>query len=188
MARWVLYFLPNLPFPPDYLVFMLARQLLALAALSLLTMSNSCKKEDDPTPCTTSADVPSSQLDGFTATIAEPLPNVGQSNEYVVNSAAEYRALFTGSKLPVVDFATHTLLAGKTRTPNCSHVLTQQVTQACTGYTYRVRLAAGPCAMPTNVVYYVIIPKMPATAKVSFDVQMQQGAASEGISTITELK
>lgn len=188
MARQVLYFLSNLPFPPDYPVSMFARQLLALAALSSLTMSNSCKKADDPAPCMTSADVPATQLEGFTAVISEPLPNVGQSNEYVVNSTAEYRQLFAGDKLPAVDFATHTLLAGKTRAPTCSHVLTQQVTQACTGYTYRVRLVAGPCAMPTNVVYYVVIPKVALAAKVKFDVQMQQGAASEGVSTITELK
>ncbi|RZK98193.1 MAG: hypothetical protein EOO62_26855, partial [Hymenobacter sp.] len=99
-------------------------------------MSNSCKKEEDVVPCNASADVTTTQVPGWVASIAEPLPNAGQSNSYVVNSAAEYRALFVGKTLPPVDFSQYTLLAGKTRTAGCSYVQAQHVRQTCAGYTY----------------------------------------------------
>ncbi|MGI4870381.1 MAG: hypothetical protein ACRYFX_04290 [Janthinobacterium lividum] len=153
---------------------------LALVALSLLTMSNSCKKEDDVVPCTTPlAVLEAAQIPGFKASITEPVPNLDQSNGYVVNSEAEYRALFAGKKLPPVDFATHTLLAGKTRTATGGTVLAQLVTQTCTGYKYSVKLAPGPAAKAANVVYYVLVPKLPAEAKIEFDVQLPQAAAAQ---------
>ena len=151
---------------------MTVRQLLALASLSFVAMSNSCKKEDDVVPCNASADVTTTQITGLLASITEPVPNVGQTNEYIVNSAAEYRALFACKKLPLVDFATHTLLAGKTRTGSSYRLLAQQVVQTCAGYTYSVRLA--PCPAPTaaSVVYYVLLPKLLPAAKVEFNVQL----------------
>ena len=147
------------------------RRLLALAALSLLAMSNSCKKED-VAPCNASADVTLTPLMGLKATITEPVPYVGQTNEYVINSAAEYHELFAGKKLPAIDFATHTLLAGKTRTASSYHLLAQQVVQTCAGYTYSVQLAPGPAPTGASVVYCVLVPKLPATAKVAFEVQL----------------
>ena len=149
-------------------------QLLALAAISLVAMSNSCKKEEDARPCPTAAEVATAQIPGLTACIAEPIPYIGQSNEYVINSVADYRALFDCGTPPAVDFTTHTLLAGKTRTASCSHVLSQQVVQTCTGYVYRVKLEAGTCDAVSNVVYYTLLPKIPSTAKVEFEVQLPQ--------------
>ncbi|QKG54417.1 hypothetical protein [Hymenobacter sp. BRD67] len=125
---------------------MKVRQLLALTSLSLLTMSNSCKKEDDVVPCNASADVTTAQVAGLQLNIIEPVPNVGQTNEYIINSKAEYQALFACKKLPAIDFTTHTLLAGKTRTPAGCHLLAQQVTQTCTGYVYTVKLASDGAA------------------------------------------
>ena len=169
------------------------RQLLALASLSFLAMSNSCKKDDDVVPCNASADVTTFQVTSLTARITEPVPQVGQTNEYVINSAAEYRALFAGKKLPPVDFTTYTLLAGKTRTASPSHVVSQQVAQTCTGYTYGVRLApnvavstAAPAA--ANVVYYVLVPRLAPGARVEFAVELPGVAAPEGVSTIDTLK
>jgi hypothetical protein len=160
------------------------RQLLALASLSFLAMSNSCKK-DDVVPCNASADVTTFQVTGLTARITEPVPQVGQTNEYIINSAAEYRALFAGKKLPPVDFTTYTLLAGKTRTATPSHVVSQQVAQTCTGYTYAVKLApnvaASPAATAANVVYYVLIPRLAPGAPVEFAVELPTAAASEGV-------
>jgi len=148
-------------------------QLIALTAISLLAMSNSCKKEEGlPSPCETSLLTDTAQITGLNSCIAEPIPNAGQSLEYVVNSAADYQALFSCTTPPVVDFTTHTLLAGKTRTASCSHVLSQQVALTCTGYTYTVKLEAGVCAAVTNVVYYVLVPKIPSGTKVNFDVQL----------------
>lgn len=169
------------------------RQLLALASLSFLAMSNSCKKDDDVVPCNASADVTTFQVTGLTARITEPVPQVGQTNEYVINSAAEYRALFAGKKLPPVDFTTYTLLAGKTRTAAPSHVVSQQVAQTCAGYTYAVRLAPNVAERATasaaaNVVYYVLVPRLAPGAQVEFAVELPGVAAPEGVSTIDTLR
>jgi hypothetical protein len=163
------------------------RRLLALTAVSLLAMSNSCKKED-VAPCNASADVTMTQLAGLKATITEPVPYVGQTNEYVINSAAEYQEIFGGKKLPQVDFTTHTLLAGKTRTASSYHLLAQQVVQTCAGYTYSVQLAPGTAPTGVSVVYYVLVPKLPATAKVAFDVQMLATGSTAEVSTLVEQK
>jgi len=169
------------------------RQLLALASLSFLAMSNSCKKDDDVVPCNASADVTTFQVTGLTARITEPVPQVGQTNEYIINSAAEYRALFAGKKLPPVDFTTYTLLAGKTRTATPSHIVSQQVAQTCAGYTYGVKLAPNVAASGTapaaaNVVYYVLIPRLTPGAQVKFAVEMPAVAAPEGVAANDTLK
>jgi hypothetical protein len=159
------------------------RRLLTLAALSFLAMSNSCKKED-VAPCNASADVTLTPLMGLKGTITEPVPYVGQTNEYVINSAAEYQELFVGKKLPAIDFTTHTLLAGKTRTASSYHLLAQQVVQTCAGYTYAVQLAPDAAPKAASVVYYVLVPKLPATAKVAFEVQLLASGSSDEISTL----
>ena len=166
---------------------MFLRHALPLVALSLLLMSNSCKKEDDVVPCNAAADLTATQLPGFVARIAEPVPNVGESNAYVVRSAAEYQALF-GGPLPPVDFAAYTLLAGKTRTAGCSYVQAQHVAQTCTGYAYTVQLAADAGAIVSNVVYYVLVPRLPAAAQVELRVQLPPVGTAEGVSVVTELK
>ncbi|GAA4503707.1 hypothetical protein GCM10023172_29020 [Hymenobacter ginsengisoli] len=154
-----------------------------MAVLSLVAMSNSCKKED-VVPCNASADVTMLPLAGLKASISEPVPYVGQTNEYIINSAAEYHELFAGKKLPAIDFTTHTLLAGKTRTASSYHLLAQQVVQTCTGYTYAVQLAPDASPKAVSVVYYVLIPKLPETAKVAFDVQLLASGSSAEVSTL----
>ena len=174
------------------------RRLLALATLSFLAMSNSCKKED-VVPCNAVADVTTFQLTGLAARITEPVPQVGQTHQYVINSAAEYRALFAGKKLPPVDFTTYTLLAGKTRTIGPSHVASQRVAQTCAGYTYAVKLApsvapaaaatASPAPVsPVDVVYYVLVPRLAPGAQVEFAVELPAASAPEGVSTIDTLR
>lgn len=162
---------------------MQVRRLLALAALSFLAMSNSCKKED-VAPCNASADVTLTPLAGLKGTITEPVPYVGQTNEYVLNSAAEYQELFSGKKLPPVDFTRHTLLAGKTRTASSYHLLTQQVVQTCTGYTYAVQLAPDAAPKAASVIYFVLVPKLPEGTKVAFDVQLLATGSSAEASTL----
>jgi hypothetical protein len=161
---------------------MTIRQLLTLAALSLLSMSNSCKK-DDVAPCNATADVTLTPLLGLRAGISEPVPYVGQTNEYVINSAAEYQELFNTKKLPLVDFSRHTLLAGKTRTASSYHLLAQQVVQTCTGFTYAVQLAPDAAPRAASVVYCVLVPKLPEGAKVAFDVQLL-ATGNDEISTL----
>ncbi len=174
---------------------MQVRRLLALAALSFLAMSNSCKK-DDVVPCNASADVTTFQITGLAAHITEPVPQVGQTHQYVINSAAEYRALFAGKKLPPVDFTTYTLLAGKTRAAGPCRVASQTVAQTCAGYTYAVKLtpsvapagAAASNPSPANVVYYVLIPRLAPGAQVEFAVELPTVPAPEGVSTIDTLR
>ena len=151
---------------------------LTLATLSLVTMSNSCRKEDVMPCATTLAVLETTTVPGLKATITEPIPTLDQSNDYVVNSEAEYRALFAETKLPPVDFTTHTLLAGKTRTATGSTVAAQLVTQTCNSYKYTVKLTATERVKPTNVTYYVLLPKLPLGAKIEFDVQLPQAAAA----------
>jgi hypothetical protein len=153
-------------------------QLLTIVAGSLLAMNNSCKKEDDAQPCPAFAVVETAQVPGLKARITEPIPNVWESNQYTINSATEYRELFDCPPPPTLDFATHTLLAGKTKTVGNSHVLNQQVVQTCAGYTYTVQLAPGADHKPASVVYYVLVPKIAPTAKVDFDVQLLPIATS----------
>lgn len=147
-------------------------QLIAFVGLALLTMSNSCKKEEDVLPCASSQPVETAQVPGLKAHITEPIPNAGQSNEYIVNSASEYRELFDCAPPAIVDFTTHTLLAGKTKTETGSRVLSQEVVQTCTGYTYTVKLEATASQKVGSVVYYVVVPKIQPAAKVNFDVQL----------------
>jgi hypothetical protein len=161
-------------------------QLIAFVGFALLTMSNSCKKEEDVLPCASSLTVETAQVPGLKAHITEPIPNVGQSNEYIVNSASEYRELFDCSPPPMVDFMTHTLLAGKTKTATGSRVLSQEVVQTCIGYTYTVKLEAASSQKVGSVVYHVVIPKILPTAKVNFDVQLPSLAATSA-GTASEL-
>lgn len=153
---------------------------LALGVGSLLTMSNSCKKEDDAQPCPGATPVETAQVPGLRAHISEPIPNVGQSNQYIVNSSSEYRELFDCAPPALVDFTTHTLLAGKTKTATGSRVLAQRVVQTCTGYTYTVQLEETGGHQAASVVYHVVVPKIPLTAKVEFDVQLPPLAAKSG--------
>lgn len=147
-------------------------RLLTLVVGGLLAMNNSCKKEDDTVPCPGPVTIETAQVPGLKAHITEPIPNVGQSNQYIVNSVAEYRELFDCAPPPMVDFMTHTLLAGKTKTATGSRVLTQEVVQTCTGYTYTVKLEAAASQKVGSVVYYVVVPKIQPTAKVDFEVQL----------------
>ncbi|MVN76510.1 hypothetical protein GO988_09260 [Hymenobacter sp. HMF4947] len=155
---------------------MKVNQYLMLAALSLLAMSNSCKKEEEITPCTAATEVETAQITSLKPTITEPVPYVGQTNEYIINSAAEYQEVFAGI-LPPVDFTNYTLLAGKTRLPSRGHVLAQQVVQTCLGYTYTVQLEADAQPVAANVVYYVLVPKIGPGTKVVFDIKLPPLAA-----------
>ena len=147
-------------------------RLLTIVAGGLLAMNNSCKKEDDTLPCPGPVAVETAQVPGLQARITEPIPNVGQSNQYIVNSSGEYRELFGCAPPVMVDFATHTLLAGKTKTASGSRVLMQQVMQTCTGYTYTVRLEETDNRKAASVVYHVVVPEIQPAAKVEFEVQL----------------
>ena len=93
--------------------------------------------------------------------------------------------MWGGAPPPALDFTSHTLLAGKTKTASCSHVLAQQVVQACTGYTYTIKLEVAAGQNNSSVSYYVVVPKIPAAAPVAFNVQLPPLAA-KGVELTSE--
>jgi hypothetical protein len=150
--------------------------LIALAASSLLTTSSSCKKEDSDTasPCPT-VDLPTAQVLGWTTTptcFVQSLTAIGQVKTYVVNSDADYRAAFTCSALPAVDFNKFTLLVGETKTANSTLVTSQQVVQKCAAYAYSVTLQNGLASVVSTVAFHALVPKLPVNAKIDFKVQV----------------
>lgn len=149
------------------------KQLLVLAASSLLLL-NGCQKHDLPPDDCTAQSVETTEVAGWNASpycVATPVA-VGQYQTYIINSAAELQALNHCTTTPSIDFARYTLLVGKTKTPACSFVKTQQVVRSCAQYTYKVTLAAGLCQASTEVLYYTLVPKLAAGAQVTFTVAL----------------
>lgn len=146
-------------------------QLLALSALSLLAMSHSCKKEAETTcPAQTIDTTTVTGWDYNTACFGPAY--AGQAQTYVINSVAELQALNKCATAPTIDFTRYTLLVGKSATSACSFVQSQRFTQqTCDAYTYQVKIADAPCQKPNELIYCVLVPKLPAGAQVTFDVQ-----------------
>ncbi len=149
------------------------KQLLPLAAGTLLLLA-SCQKEDLPQEACTVQPVETTAVTGWEASpycFATPVDG-GKYQAYVINSATELQALNHCTTTPSIDFSRYTLLVGKTRTAACSSVQSQQVVRSCAQYTVKVTLAAGLCQASTEVLYYTLVPKLPADAKVAFDVTL----------------
>lgn len=145
----------------------------ALAAISLLTMSNACHKEDEESPCP-QLEITTAQVAGLghnPGCYSESPPLPGQFKNHVINSAAEYNALFSCPP-PPIDFSTYTLLIGKTVTTSGNSIKSQQVQQACNAYTYTVEIQQGLTAVVQTTVYHALVPKLPAGAQVNFDVRV----------------
>ena len=145
----------------------------ALTAISLLTMSNSCHKEDEESPCP-NLEITTSQVAGLghnPGCYIETPPLPGQFKNHVINSAAEYNALFNCPP-PPIDFDTNTLLIGKTVTTSGNSIKSQQVQQACNTYTYTVEIQKGLTAVVQPTVYHALVPKLPAGAQVNFDIRV----------------
>ncbi|RZL08516.1 MAG: hypothetical protein EOO62_15170 [Hymenobacter sp.] len=154
-----------------------APHLLALATIGLLSTNFSCKQTDE-TPCPEGPVtlLPLTNWNYSPYCFATPVVGA-QAQTYVINSVADLQALNHCTTAPTIDFSHYTLLAGKTKTAACSSVDSQQVIQTCangysTGFTYRVKLAAGACQASTEVMYCVLVPKIPAGTAVVFDVQL----------------
>jgi hypothetical protein len=145
----------------------------ALAAISLLTMSNACHKDNGEAPCP-NLEITTAQVAGLghdPSCYIETPPLPGQFTNHVINSAAEYNALFNCPP-PPIDFDTNTLLIGKTTTTSGNYIKAQQVQQACNGYTYTVEIQKGLTAVIQPTVYHVLVPKLPAGAQVNFDIRV----------------
>lgn len=149
--------------------------LLAFVSISLLAMSNSCRKDngttDEVCPSTTIAIAPLPGLAAFSpACFGGALTNIGESKQYTINSASDYAAMFSCTPAPAIDFSINTLLVGKTKTASGRFVAAQQVQLTCSGYKYSVTLGDGVTTAVTETVYYVLIPKIPAGAQVTFEI------------------
>lgn len=150
--------------------FMKTFQLMTLAGISLLAMSSSCTKKDEACP---SSPVVTTPVSGLIACFGTPLAEIGQSDQYVINSLAEYKSTFPCSVIPpVIDFKANTLLAGRTKTASGSFITSQHVRLTCSGeYRYCVKLGRGVTQAIEETAYYTLVPKLPSNAKVTFDVQ-----------------
>ena len=147
------------------------KQLLAFAGISMLTMSNSCdKKQVDGAPCPTGP-VESTLIAGLPGSPGT-FSAAGESKSYVVDSEAQYAALFGSGQLPVIDFNRFTLLTGKISSSSGGYVASQQVVQTCKGYTCTVRIGTGPATVALPIPYSILVPKLSPNAQVMFDVQL----------------
>jgi hypothetical protein len=151
-------------------------KILALGGISMLTMSNSCSKNtvgQDPCPDKTVTITPLKAFDSFSPScFGVALSSVGQSKQYIVQSEGEYASLFTCAPAPAIDFSTYTLLVGKIKTASSRVVASQQVQLTCSGeYKYVVKLAEGVSQAVTETLYYALVPKLPISAKITFEVQ-----------------
>jgi hypothetical protein len=149
---------------------MKATQLLALAACSLLAANFRCQSAEEA-PC------PDQEIVGTVPTL---YPCRSDNNEpaakvFVINSVQEYGDAFgCSSTLPSqVDFTKNTLLVGWKNYCCCGHVKSQSLHYTCAAntYTYKVVIEAGVCQAARPVASVLLVPKLPADAKVVIDMQ-----------------
>lgn len=148
----------------------------ALTAFGLLALGPGCTPADPVAPAACPRPIAFSLVPGGyeRACLPMPLARVGQSQQYVIQSQAEYQALVACAGDRPVDFEHYTLLLGKTQTGREHLVLEQGVEQTCAGdYTYAVRLGGGVATAIADVVYHVLVPKLPAGTLVRFAVDAE---------------
>lgn len=156
---------------------MKALRVFRFVALSLLTMSNNCGKDEGIIPCASRSvnRFQVADLDEYSAyCFAGRLTGAEQAKQYVIDSEAEYKALFSCMPRPSINFTEFTLLAGKTKTSTGRSVASRMVFVSCQGpdYAFTVKLAPGLTQATAEVAYFAVIPKLPTGATVAFDVQL----------------
>lgn len=140
--------------------------------LGTLALGTGCQKKSTDEPAGPSFDPAITQIAGRGTNprcYVEKPPGIGQFSNHVINSAAEYNALFNCTP-PPVDFNTYTLLIGKTATTNGNYISTQRGRQAYLTYTYSVEIKLSRTAVVQPVVYHALVPKLLPGAPVTFDV------------------
>ncbi|MGI4833076.1 MAG: hypothetical protein ACRYFK_06390 [Janthinobacterium lividum] len=149
---------------------MKAIRLLALATSSLLALGNRCQQADEA-PC------PDQEIIGTVPILfpCRPDPTEKGAKVFVINSVQEYGNTFgCSSTLPSrVDFTQNTLLVGWKNYCCCGHVKRQSLRYACAAntYTYRVEIEAGVCQAVLPVASVLLVPKLPAGAKVLIEME-----------------
>jgi len=151
--------------------------LLASASIALLTMSFSCdKKDNEVQPCGETASVVTTQDFALPLGCSLTAPR-GQTQSYVINSAAELAAAIqcNSAAAPTVDFATHTLLAGRVPRNGGAFLRSQTVAQDCQGnYIHTVNVTDSPTLSPSNVDYTILVPKLLSGKQVKVVVNIVQ--------------
>lgn len=95
--------------------------------------------------------------------------NIKQT-DFIINTEEELKEHFD-CQIPEVDFSKHTLLVGFFLSGNCASVRCQSVSKICDSYEYNVVLNELACTAVTPISYFVLIPKIPANAKVKVKVR-----------------
>jgi len=145
-----------------------------LAALAVLALGTGChdKIEDGQWVCPP-FDPTTSQVAGLAGNpgcyLESPAP--GQFKNHVINTDADYQALF-GCAPPPIDFSKYTLLIGKTVTTSGNRITDQRVQQDCWQYIYSVDIQQNLTTVVQPVVYHVLVPKLAAGVQVTFRVQV----------------
>lgn len=150
---------------------MKASQFFASAAIGLLAISSSCQHSSgEEEPC------PSQEIAGTTPQLWPCRTDRSTTAQvFVINSAIEYsNAFMCSSTLPSqVDFSKNTLLVGWKNYCCCGHVKSQRLLYSCSPktYTYQVEIEAGTCGTALPVASMLLVPKLPAGARVVIDMQ-----------------
>jgi hypothetical protein len=146
----------------------------AFAILGALALGTGCQNrtEEETEPCPTydATIVPVAGLDASLACYQEDVPP-GQFKNHVVNTMADYNALFSCTP-PAIDFNKYTLLIGKTTTTSGNRITSQQLRQDCRSLYYTVGIQQNPTSVVQPAVYYALVPKLPAGLSPSFQVQV----------------
>lgn len=131
-----------------------------------------------PLPCTNAVVLLQEAYPGSLPCVIAPL-GLGQARNFIVQSQDDFAQIYAASytrcglPLPTIDFSRYTLLIGERRTSQPAPVLGQRVIGCPDGtYTYSVELGKGMVAALDFASYGVLVPKIPATASVDFDVRI----------------
>lgn len=142
----------------------------ALLAASLLLSAFSCERKNED-PCA------NQEIAGRSYQFYPCISNQQGAGAqlFVVNSADEFSSAFGCASFRPADafFRDSTLLVGWKQYCCCGHVKSQRLTYSCEAntYTYQVAIEAGVCAAAMPVTSQLLVPKLPAGAKVVLDMQ-----------------
>ena len=144
-----------------------------LAVFGALALGTGCQKQEDETwPCPT-YDATITPVAGLDASLScyQEVVAPGQFKNHVINTTADYNALFSCTP-PAIDFTKYTLLIGKTTTTSGNRITSQLLRQDCMSLLYAVSIQQNPTAVVQPAVYYALVPKLPAGLSATFNVQV----------------
>jgi hypothetical protein len=161
-----------------YQPYMLTLSSLSVVPLPVPTPAIVATNVSWPLPCSTAVVLPHEEFPGSLPCSVGSL-DIGQARNFVVQSQEAFIQIYATSytrcsrPIPTIDFSRYTLLIGEKKTAQLPIVVGQRVAGCPDGtYTYSVEINKGMAAVGGQVSYAVLVPKLPATASVVFDVQV----------------